>query len=251
MGKKKTKQTRTPLTKDWGFEDAILKPALKNHTLGSQCGMCIMVPVPCEGTQGRAETWRPIPLWAGSKTARAVCVTAWIAITACPNHLCLVSIRVSETHLIQAVAGAAPPSSFAHTVTPSLWQGHNGHRRLKFLLSCRYSRLRDITLLWCFPFSRSKLCIPVPWPLLKSSVLSYSLSILHWSYSNKLNETNSLALCTSQRVFYCYGSIFGPPAFTKRIFFLVWNLAGVIKTKCSILCKVQCVVLVLTALIKI
>jgi len=49
-----------------------------------------------------------------SKTARAVCATAWIAIRTRPNHLCLVGVSVSETHFTQAVAGAAPSSSSSH-----------------------------------------------------------------------------------------------------------------------------------------
>lgn len=73
-----------------------------------------------EGTRGRATTQRHVPMRAVSKTARAVCVTAWIAIRTSPNHLCFVGTSVSETHFVQAVAGAAPSSSSAHTGAPSL-----------------------------------------------------------------------------------------------------------------------------------
>lgn len=41
-----------------------------------------------EGTRGRAAMQRSMPMRSGSNTARAACVTAWIALRTWPNHLC-------------------------------------------------------------------------------------------------------------------------------------------------------------------
>lgn len=70
-----------------------------------------------EETRGKSMRQRPKPTWAVSKTARAVCMTAWTAIRTGPNHLCLVGISISETHFIQAVTLAAPQ---VHLLTQGL-----------------------------------------------------------------------------------------------------------------------------------
>lgn len=131
--------------------------------MGSQCGICIMVPVACGG---RAAIQRPIPTRAGSKTVTAASFRAWTAVRTCPKLCALLPSACQKHSSMKAVAGTAASSSLVHSGALSLWQGHNGLRQLKFLLSCRYSHLRDITLLQCFPFSRSNSAYLCPDPYL-------------------------------------------------------------------------------------
>lgn len=187
-----------------------------------------------------------LPTQSESRTARAVSVTTWITIRTRRSHLCHAGI--SEMHFVPAVARAAPFSSSAHTGAPTLWQGHNRRRWLKFCWAAEILvwGISHYSSAFLFHIQSSAYLCPDPC----FSPRSYHIPSLFSTKTSVFKLIPSHSALHGEH-FIVTGQYLGPLILQRGCFFLLQKLPSVIETKRSILCKVQCSVLVLTAQTKI
>lgn len=119
---------------------------------------------------------------------------------------------------------------------------------VEILLSCRDSRLRVSHYFRAFLFHIQSSAYLCPDPCF--SLSSYHIPSLFSTKGSVLKLIPSHSAFHGEH-FIVMGQYLGPLVLRRGCFFLLQKLPSVIKTKCSILCKVQCIALVLPVQTKI